>query len=197
MEQPPAVPHFVGIDVSKDRLYVHVLPSHQTFAVAHNGEALDRLIGKLRSLAPELIVLKATGGFEVTVAAALASAGLPLALVNPRQLRHFARAIGRLAKTDALGAPIIALFAERVRPQPRPLAAADAQLLAELVARRRQLVEMIGMECNRRRQARAPQRCSAPSTRQCRPCRPCSANSIAKSTARCAARPPSAPTTTC
>jgi transposase len=156
MEQPPAVPHFVGIDVSKDRLDLHVLPSQQAFAVARNGEGLDRLAGELRTLAPALIVLEATGGFEVTVAAALASAGLPLAVVNPRQIRDFARATGRLAKTDALDAQIIALFAERIRPQPRPLAAAEAQLLAELVARRRQLVEMIGMESNRRRQARAP-----------------------------------------
>lgn len=156
MEQPPGVPHFVGIDVSKDRLDGHVLPSQQTFAVARSGEGLDRLAGDLRVLAPQLIVLEATGGFEVTVAAALAGAGLPLAVVNPRQIRDFARATGRLAKTDALDAQIIALFAERIRPQPRAIAAAEAQVLAELVARRRQLVEMIGMESNRRRQARAP-----------------------------------------
>ena len=155
MEQPPAVSHFVGIDVSKDRLDVHVLPSQQVFAVARNGEDLDRLAAQLRALAPALIVLEATGGFEVMVAAALAGAGLPLAVVNPRQIRDFARATGRLAKTDALDAQIIALFAERIRPQPRPVAAAEAQLLAELVARRRQLIEMIGMESNRRRQARA------------------------------------------
>jgi transposase len=156
MEQSPAMPHFVGIDVSKDRLDVHVLPSQQTFAVARNGEGLDRLAAELRALAPRLVVLEATGGFEVTVAAALAGAGLPLAVINPRQIRDFARATGRLAKTDALDAQIIALFAERIRPEPRPVAAAEAQLLAELVARRRQLVEMIGMESNRRRQARAP-----------------------------------------
>jgi transposase len=99
-------------------------------------------------------VLEATGGFEVTVAAALAGAGLPLAVVNPRQIRDFARALGRLAKTDALDAQVMALFAERVRPEPRPVASAEALALAELVARRRQIVEMIGMESNRRRQAR-------------------------------------------
>ena len=101
------------------------------------------------------MVLEATGGFEVTVAAALAAAGLPLAVVNPRQIRDFARAMGRLAKTDALDAEAIALFAERIRPEPRPVADADARTLAELVARRRQLVEMIGMERNRLRLVRA------------------------------------------
>lgn len=156
MEQPPVSPSFVGIDVSKDRLDVHVLPSKRAFAVARNGEGLDRLVGALSELAPALIVLEATGGFELTVAAALAGAGLPLAVINPRQIRDFARATGRLAKTDALDAAIIALFADRIRPEPRPVAEAEAQALAELVARRRQLIEMIGMEANRRRQARAP-----------------------------------------
>jgi transposase len=155
MEQPPGLPSFVGIDVSKDRLDVHVRPAGQAFAVARNGEGLERLTTELRALAPALIVLEATGGFELAVAAALAGAGLPLAVVNPRQIRDFARATGRLAKTDALDAQAIALFAERVRPEPRPIADADSQILAELVARRRQVVEMIGMEANRLRQARS------------------------------------------
>jgi transposase len=156
MEQPATLPHFVGIDVSRDRLDVHVLPSRRSFAVARTGDGLDQLAQALRTLAPRLVVLEATGGFEVMVAAALAGAGLPLAVVNPRQIRDFARATGRLAKTDALDAEIIALFAERIRPEPRPIADGQAQALAELVARRRQLVEMIGMEANRQRQARAP-----------------------------------------
>lgn len=156
MEQPPAAPSFVGIDVSKDRLDVHVRPSGQAFAVARNGEGLDQLASRLCVLGPALVVLEATGGFEVTAAAALAGAGLPLAVVNPRQIRAFARATGRLAKTDALDAQVIALFAERLRPEPRPVADDDSRLLAELVARRRQVVEMIGMEANRRRQARTP-----------------------------------------
>lgn len=155
MEQPSS-PNFVGIDVSKDRLDVHILPSGQAFAVARNGEGLDRLVAELRTRLPSLIVLEATGGFEVNVAAALAGAGLPLAVVNPRQIRDFARATGRLAKTDALDAQIIALFAEHIRPEPRPIADADSLALAELVARRRQVVEMIGMEANRLRQARDP-----------------------------------------
>jgi transposase len=147
---------FVGIDVSKDRLDVHVRPSGEAFAVARDGEGLDGLAAKLRALAPELVVLEATGGFEAVVAAAVAGAGLPLAVVNPAQVRAFARATGRLAKTDRLDAALIARFAEQVRPEPRPVASEQAQGLAELVARRRQVVEMIGMEANRRRQARSP-----------------------------------------
>lgn len=156
MEQLPTSSRFVGIDVSKDRLDVHVRPSGRAFAVVRNDKGLALLIGDLRDLAPDLIVLEATGGFEITVAAALAAAGLPLAVVNPRQIRDFARATGRLAKTDALDAEVIALFAERIRPEPRPIADADSQALGELVARRRQVVEMIGMESNRLRQARTP-----------------------------------------
>ncbi len=153
---PPPAPAFVGIDVAKDRLDVHLRTSGQSFAVARDGTGLDQLADRLRAIGPTLVVLEATGGFEVTVAAAVAGAGLPLAVVNPRQIRDFARATGRLAKTDRLDAGIIAPFAERIRPAPRPLADADAQALAELVVRRRQVVEMIGMEANRRRQARSP-----------------------------------------
>jgi transposase len=156
MEQPSTAPSFVGIDVSKDRLDVHVRPAGQTLTVARDSEGLEQLTNELRDLAPALIVLEATGGFEITVAAALANAGLPLAVVNPRQIRDFARATGRLAKTDTLDAQVIALFAERIRPDSRPIADADSQTLAELIARRRQIVEMIGMETNRRRQARNP-----------------------------------------
>jgi transposase len=147
---------FIGIDVSKDRLDVHVRPSGEFFAVARDGEGLERLADRLRALAPELVVLEATGGFEIAVAAAVAGAGLPLAVVNPAQVRAFARAVGRLAKTDRLDAEIIARFAEQVRPEPRPVASEQARALAELVVRRRQIVEMIGMESNRRRQARGP-----------------------------------------
>lgn len=147
---------FIGIDVSKDRLDVHIRPSGEAFAVARDGEGLDTLAAKLRALGPQLVVLEATGGFEAVVAAALAGAELPLAVVNPAQVRAFGRATGRLAKTDRLDAALIAHFAEAVRPAPRPIASEQAQALAELVARRRQVVEMIGMESNRRRQARAP-----------------------------------------
>ena len=116
MERFPAAPSFIGIDVSKDRLDVHVRPSGQCFAALRDSNGLEQLVRELRQLAPALIVLEATGGFEVTVAAALAGAHLPIAVVNPRQIRDFARATGRLAKTDALDAQVIALFAERIRP---------------------------------------------------------------------------------
>jgi transposase len=156
MERFPAAPNFVGIDVSKDRLDVHVLPAGQAFTAQRDGHGVEQLVSDLSQLAPALIVLEATGGFEVTVAAALAGANLPIAVVNPRQVRDFARATGRLAKTDALDAQVIALFAERIRPHARPLADADSQALADLVARRRQVVGMIGMETNRLHQARHP-----------------------------------------
>jgi transposase len=148
---------FVGIDVSKERLDVHLRPSGEAFDVPRHAEGLERLVERLAGMRPSLVVLEATGGFEITVAAALAAAGLPLAVVNPRQIREFARSTGRLAKTDRLDAEAIALFAERVRPEPRPIADAEAQALGELVARRRQLVEMIGMESNRQHQARDAQ----------------------------------------
>lgn len=147
---------FVGIDVAKDRLDVHLRPTGEAFAVARDGEGLEALAARLRALSPELVVLEATGGFEAVVAAALAAAALPLAVVNPAQVRAFGRATGRLAKTDRLDAALIAHFAEAIRPEPRPVASAQAQALAELVTRRRQLVEMIGMERNRRRTARSP-----------------------------------------
>ena len=155
MDQPACAPVFAGIDVAKDRLDVHLRPAGQSFAVSRNGAGIEQLLDRLRDTPPALVVMEATGGFELTVAAAIAGAGLPLAVVNPRQIRDFARATGRLAKTDRLDAEAIALFAERIRPEPRPVPDEQAQALAELVARRRQIVEMIGMELNRRRQARA------------------------------------------
>ena len=147
-----AAPVFVGIDVAKDRLDVHLRPSGEALAVGRDAAGLTVLVERLAELAPALVVLEATGGFEVTVAAALGAAQLPLAVVNPRQIRDFARATGRLAKTDRLDAEAIARFAEAIRPAPRPLPDAAARALGELVARRRQLVEMIGSESQRRRQ---------------------------------------------
>ena len=113
---------------------------------------LADLVNRLEALAPSLVVMEATGGFEVTVAAALGAAGLPLAVVNPRQIRDFARASGKLAKTDSLDAAAIAHFAEALRPEVRPIPDEQARLLGELVARRRQVVEMMTAERNRRRQ---------------------------------------------
>ena len=145
--------HFVGIDVAKDRLDIHVRPGGESFAVARDGDALAVLVKRLQTLAPALIAIEATGGYETVVASALAAAQLPLAVVNPRQIRDFARATGKLAKTDRLDAAAIAHFAEAIRPPARPIADAQAQALGELVARRRQVIEMMVAERNRRRRA--------------------------------------------
>jgi transposase len=145
--------HFVGIDVAKDRFDVHLRPSGEAFAVARDGEGLAQLVERLRALAPRLVVMEATGGYETIVASAVAAAQLPLAVVNPRQIRDFARATGKLAKTDAIDAAAIAHFAEAVRPPARPIADAQAQALGELVARRRQVIQMMIAERNRRRRA--------------------------------------------
>ena len=147
---------FVGIDVAKDQLDVHVRPSDERFQLGRDDAGLAELVARLQPLGPRLVVLEATGGYEVPVAAALASAGVPVAVVNPRQIRDFARATGQLAKTDALDARLMALFAEAVQPEARPLPTAAAQALGELVARRRQLIEMLGAERNRHHQVRDP-----------------------------------------
>jgi transposase len=159
---------YVGIDVAKDRLDVHVRPSGETFAVARDGEGLAELAERLKGLVPSLVVIEATGGFEVTAAAALAAAGLPLAVVNPRQIRDFARATGKLAKTDALDAAAIAHFAEAIRPEPRPLPDDQLRLLDELVTRRRQIVAMIRAETNRASPGRVSSRVSTGCWRLCR-----------------------------
>lgn len=142
--------YFVGIDVAKDRLDIAVWPDGGSFSESRDGDGLERLAARLAEIGPTLVVLEATGGYETIVACRLAAAGLPLAIVNPRQIRSFARAVGRLAKTDAIDAEIIARFAEAVRPAPRPLAGEQARRLGELVARRRQIVEMMTAERNRR-----------------------------------------------
>lgn len=142
---------FVGIDISKDYLDVHLRPSGEAFTVPRDGEGIETLAARLLELDPELVVMEATGGFETVVAAGLAAAGLPLAVVNPRQIRDFARAVGRLAKTDPLDAAVIAQFGEAVRPEPRPVPDEAARALGELVARRRQIIEMMTAERNRRR----------------------------------------------
>ena len=146
----------VGIDVAKDRLDVHVRPSGEAFAVARDGKGLEELAGRLGGLDASLVVLEATGGYEVTVAAALCAAGLPLAVVNPRQIRDFARSTGQLAKTDALDAAAIAHFAEAVDPAPRPVPDEQARALGEPVARRRQIVDMMTAERNRRSRLASP-----------------------------------------
>jgi transposase len=146
----------VGVDVSKDRLDVHVLPSGEAFAVGRDGEGLAALVERLRPLGVSVTAVEATGGLETVVAAALAGAGLPLVVVNPAQVRAFAQAIGKRAKTDPIDAAVIARFVQATRPEVRPLADEATRLLADLVTRRRQIVQMIGAEKQRERRITEP-----------------------------------------
>jgi len=139
---------FVGIDVCKDHLDVALRPGGR-FRVANDPAGHADLVARLLPLAPQLVVLEATGGLELPALAALAACGVPVAAVNPRQARDFAGATGRLAKTDAIDALALAHFADAVRPQPRPLPAPEQRALDALVGRRRRLVEMRVMESNR------------------------------------------------
>ena len=160
MDETRSEPCFVGIGVGKAHLdiFIHVVghPSGEGFRLNRDPAGLDELLARLQPRAPALIVLEATGGFERVVTAALWGAGLPVAVVNPRQIRDFARASGRLAKTDRLDPQIIARFAAAIRPDQRPQPDAAACELADLLARRRQLVEMISAETMRSHQARLP-----------------------------------------
>lgn len=140
---------FVGIDVAKAELVVSTQPTEERWTVANDERGVRTLVERLRSLEPQLLVLEATGGYELLCVAALAAAGLPVVVVNPRQVRDFAKATGQLAKTDRIDADILARFADKVRPSVRPLAGADAQELAALLARRRQLLDMLQAERNR------------------------------------------------
>jgi transposase len=146
----------VGIDVSKDSLDVAVRPSGEVFAIARNAAGLEQLSARMHELTPTLIALEATGGFETIAAAALAAAGLPVVIVNPAQIRAFAKAVGQRAKSDPIDAAVIAHFAEATKPQPRPLPDEATRLLADLVARRRQIIEMIGAERQREKRVTIP-----------------------------------------
>jgi transposase len=141
----------VGIDVSKDRLDVALRPSGELFAVARDAAGLEQLTARLNGVSPQLVALEATGGFETVAAASLAAAGLPVVVVNPAQIRAFARAVGQRAKTDPIDAAVIAHFAEATKPEPRVLPDEATRLLADLVARRRQIVEMMAAEGQRDR----------------------------------------------
>ncbi len=149
MDQPPEADRFVGIDVSKNRVDVHVRPDATAFICATDPDGLADLVNHLTALRPLLITMEASGGYETIIAAALAEADLPVAIVNPRQVRKFASAIGKLAKTDAIDAGVIAHFAEAIRPTPKPMPDALMLRLRELLARRRQLVIMINAEKQR------------------------------------------------
>src|SRR5512146_610103 len=148
----------IGIDVAKAELVVAARPSGDRWTVANDERGVRTLVDRLQGDTPELVVLEATGGYELLVVGALAAAQLPVVVVNPRQVRDFARATGRLAKTDRLDAGVLAHFGEAVRPVPRPVPDEVAQGLCALVGRRRQVVEMITAERNRLGSAAKPVR---------------------------------------
>lgn len=140
---------FIGIDVSKKWLDVSVRPSGEVWRVDNVAAPIAELIERLRGLSPTLIVIEATGGLQTPLVVALAEAKLPVAVVNPRQVRDFAKALGRLAKTDSIDAAVLAHFAEAVRPELRALPDSETRQLEALLVRRRQLVEMIVAEQSR------------------------------------------------
>lgn len=140
---------YIGVDVSKSWLDVHVNPGAQAFRVEYTAAGLDELVARLSDRSDGLVVLEATGKYEAVAAASLAGSGFRVAVVNPRQVRNFARATGRLAKTDTLDAEVIALFAEALKPEVRPLPSEDEAQFNELLARRRQVIEMLVAERNR------------------------------------------------
>jgi len=144
----------IGMDVSKATVVIAVHPSGERWTSELTPAGIEAVVTRVGALAPSVLVVEATGGYERALVAHCAAAGLPVAVVNPRQVRAFAQALGRTAKTDAIDAEVLAAFGARVQPPPRPIADAATQALAALVTRRRQLVEMIGME--RRRLEHAP-----------------------------------------
>lgn len=144
---------YVGIDVAKARWDVAVRPTGESWQVSADAQGIPQLQEWLQEMAPALIVVEATGGLELPLVGALAAADLPVVVVNPRQVRDFAKALGKLAKTDTLDAQVLAHFGEATKPKLRPLPDAQTQELKALVARRRQVVEMLVAEKNRRRRA--------------------------------------------
>ena len=154
------VPCFVGLDIAKDRIDVCVRPSGDHWHADQSEAGVAQLVLRLSALTPTLVVVEATGGYETAIVTALAVAQVPVAVVNPRQVRDFAKALGRLAKTDTIDASVLALFAERVRPDVRPLPDEAHQELVALVTRRRQLLDMLTAERNRLATARRSVRAS-------------------------------------
>jgi transposase len=140
---------FVGIDVAKEHLDIAVRPNGKSWTIQNNEQSTMELAQQLKELQPEVVVMEATGGLEVSVASVLAIAGLPVTVINPRQVRNFAKSTGKLAKTDTLDAQVLAHFAEAIRPEPRFLSDEQARQLQALVGRRRQVTEMLVAEKNR------------------------------------------------
>lgn len=146
----------VGVDVSKGRLDVCLLPGGEAFSVANDPEGIDALVGRLREAGPELVVLEATGRYERPAATAVAAAGIAVAIVNPRQARDFAKATGRLAKTDKIDAFVLARLASAIEPPPSVLPDEEARHLQAILTRRRQLLVMLTAEKNRLLMASVP-----------------------------------------
>lgn len=147
-------PFFVGIDVSKSQLDVNIRPANESCRFTNDEGGREQLLSFLLDRRPELVVLEATGGLEIPIASILGAAGIPLAVVNPRQVRDFAKALGQLAKTDHIDAQVLAHFADAVRPKVRVLRDEQSQALQDFVTRRRQLIEMLTMEKARLTMAR-------------------------------------------
>ena len=154
MKTQSSIASFVGIDVSKERLDVHILPSHSSGQFDNTEKGCRKLAAMLKPLDPVAVVLEGTGGYEKLVAMHLAGIGLPVAVVNPRQVRRFAQALGLLAKTDKIDAMVIARFAEATKPEPRFVADQQRMELKEMTARRRQLIVLLTGEKNRLERAR-------------------------------------------
>ena len=150
-----STPVFVGIDVAKDALDLCISPAGDTARVPNTDDGHQALIADLRARPVALIALEATGGYQAPLVAALAAAGLPVVVANPRQVRRFAQGLGLLAKTDRIDARVLAAFAEKVRPEPRPVPTAAQEAVRELLERRRQLVQMRTAETNRLDTARS------------------------------------------
>jgi transposase len=155
---------WVGIDVSKRCLDVAIRPAGKMLSIDNNDAGINELVRALVKCSPELIVLEATGGYEYAAAYALMKAGLAVAVVNPRQVRDFAKAVGKLAKTDPIDARLLAHFAEAVRPPARPVPDQQLDEIGHLVTRHRQLIEMIVAERNRRMSSRGTARCDIDAT---------------------------------
>ena len=142
---------YIGVDVAKDHLDVAIRPEGKIWTIQNNDKEIKELVTQIQETSPELIVMEATGGLEINVASSLALTGLPVAVVNPRQVRDFAKSTGKLAKTDTLDAQVLAHFAEAVHPEPRFLSDERSRFLKALIVRRRQIIEMCVSEKNRLR----------------------------------------------
>jgi transposase len=146
---------FVGIDIAKAEFEIKESGPQKTYTERHNQTGIRKIVRRMVAIQPTLVVMEATGGLEKALARALDGAGIPVAIINPRQMRDFARSMGRLAKTDSIDAEVIALYADRIRPEPRALPTADTDMLDALVTRRQQLIQMMTAEKNRLQQSAA------------------------------------------